>query len=52
MSNKLAIRNTIIIALRILAIILTLSRTAAIGGVVALAMMNFQWIKKNKKIAR
>ncbi|MCX6823094.1 MAG: hypothetical protein NTX91_03835 [candidate division SR1 bacterium] len=52
MSNKQAIRNTLFIALRIAAIIATLSRTAAIGGIIGLAIMNFQWIKKHKKIAR
>lgn len=52
MSNKKAIRNSIIIALRIAAIVLTLSRTAAIGWIIALAVLNFQWIKQHKKIAR
>ena len=52
MSNKTAIRNSIIIALRIAAIVLTLSRTAAIGWIVALAVLNIKWIKKHKKIAR
>ena len=52
MSNKTAIRNSIIITLRIAAIVLTLSRTAAIGWIVALAVLNIQRIKKHKKIAR
>ncbi len=52
MSNKTAIRNSIIIALWIAAIVLTLSRTAAIGWIVALAVLNIQRIKKHKKIAR
>ena len=52
MKNKQAIRNTIFIALRIAAIIATLSRTAAIGGIVGLAVLNFQRIKKHKKTAR
>lgn len=52
MHNKVAIRNSVIITLRIAAIVLTLSRTAAIGWIVALAALNFQWIKKHKKIAR
>lgn len=52
MSNKTAIRNSIIIALWIAAIVLTLSRTAAIGWIIALVVFNFQRIKKHKKNAR
>ncbi len=44
--------NRIIIALWILAIMLTLSRTAAIGGIVALGLFNISRIKKHKKLAR
>ncbi|MFA5748443.1 MAG: hypothetical protein WC872_05040, partial [Candidatus Absconditabacterales bacterium] len=39
------------IILWILAILLTLSRTAFIGGIVGIAILNFGWIKKNKKIS-
>jgi hypothetical protein len=49
--NKKIIINTIFLLLRLLAILLTLSRTAFIGGIVALTIMNIQRIKKNKKIA-
>ncbi|MFA7298106.1 MAG: hypothetical protein WC010_00455 [Candidatus Absconditabacterales bacterium] len=50
-TNKAAIINTSIIVLWILAIVLTLSRTAFIGGIVGLAIMNIQRIKKHKKIS-
>ena len=50
MANKKAIWNYAIIALRLLAIVATLSRTAAIGGAVALLLLNIQWIKQHKKI--
>lgn len=51
LNNKKTIINTAIIGLRLLAILLTLSRTAFIGGMVALAVMNVQRIRKHKKIA-
>ncbi len=50
-ANKQAILNTIIITIRIAAIIMTLSRTAYIGGIIGLALVNIQRIKKHKKIA-
>lgn len=50
-TNKAAIINTSIIVLWILAIVLTLSRTAFIGWIVGLAIMNIQRIKKHKKIS-
>ena len=46
------ILNKIRIGLWIGAIILTLSRTAYIGGLIGIAMINFQWIKRHKKISR
>ena len=51
-ANTTTILNTSVSILWILAIILTLSRTAYIGGIVWLALINIQWIRKNKKIAR
>ena len=51
-TNKQMLRNSIIILLRILAILLTLSRAARIGWAVAIILLNSIWIKKNKKIAR
>ena len=50
-ANKKVILNTAVIALRILAIALTLSRTAFIGWIVGLAIINVQWIRKHKKIS-
>lgn len=52
LASKKTLRNSVVIAVRILAIIVTLSRTAAIGGIVALALLNFQRIKQHKKVAR
>ncbi len=49
--NRKAIVNSAIIGIRIVAIIMTLSRTAFIGGIIGLALINIQWIKKHKKIA-
>lgn len=49
--NKQAILNTILIILWITAIIMTLSRTAFIGGIIGLALVNVQRIKQHKKIA-
>ena len=49
--NKKAIINSAIVVLRILAIVLTLSRTAFIGWIVGLAIMNIQRIKKHKQIS-
>lgn len=51
-ANKKTILNIAVIALWIIAIILTLSRTAFIGGIIALALLNIQWIKAHKKRAR
>lgn len=50
--NKKTILNSTIILLRILAILLTLSRTAFIGGIVGLAIINIHRIKNHKKVAR
>lgn len=50
--NKKTIINSLIIFLRILAIVLTLSRTAFIGWIVGLAIMNIQWMKRHKKLSR
>jgi hypothetical protein len=50
--NATAILNGSIIVLWILSIILTLSRTAYIGGIVWLALINIQRIRKHKKISR
>ncbi len=50
-TTKPVMRNSIFIVLRLVAIGLSLSRTARIGGCVILALYNFQWIKHNKKIA-
>lgn len=52
LTNKRMIINSLIIFLRILAIVLTLSRTAFIWWIVWLAIMNIQWMKKNKKLSR
>jgi len=49
--NKKTIINSAIIVLWIIAILLTLSRTAFIGGIVGLAIMNIQRIKKHKKLS-
>ncbi len=49
--NKKVIINSAIVVLRIIAIILTLSRTAFIGWIVGLAIMNVQRIKKHKQIS-
>ncbi|MCX6825316.1 MAG: hypothetical protein NTY80_03750 [candidate division SR1 bacterium] len=51
-NDKQTIINLSILLLWILAIGLTLSRTACIGGVVALTIVNIQRIKKNKKLSR
>jgi len=51
-ANTNTILNASVSILWILAIALTLSRTAYIGGIVWLALINIQWIRKNKKIAR
>lgn len=50
-ANKTTIINSSIIVLRILAIVLTLSRTAFIGWIVGLAVMNIQWVRQHKKIS-
>ncbi len=50
--NKQGILNTSILILRIVAIVLTLSRTAYIGWIVWLALINIQRIKTHKKISR
>ena len=52
LSNKRLLWNMVIIILRILAILCSLSRTARIGGIVAIALLNADWIRKHKKIAR
>ena len=51
-ANKQAIFNISVIILRILAILLTLSRTAFIWWIVWLALINIQRIKEHKKITR
>lgn len=51
-TNRTTILNISAIVLRILAIVLTLSRTAFIWWVVALALINVQWIRKHKGISR
>ncbi len=50
-ANKKAIINISIILLRILAIVLTLSRTAFIGWIVGLAILNIQRVRKHKKLS-
>lgn len=50
--NKKSIQNSIIIFLRLLAIALTLSRTAFIWGIVWLMLINIQRVKKHKKVSR
>lgn len=50
-ANKKAILNISIITLWITAIILTLSRTAFIGGIIGVALVNVQRIKMHKKRA-
>ncbi len=50
-ANKQIIFNTVAILLWILAIALTLSRTAFIWGIVILTFINIQWIKTHKKAA-
>lgn len=50
--NKAIILNIFVILLWILAILLTLSRTAFIGGIVGLMIINHQRIKHHKKLAR
>lgn len=50
-ANKTTIINSSILILRILAIVLTLSRTAFIGWIVGLAVMNIQRIRKHKKLS-
>lgn len=50
-TNKKTIINISMIALWILAIALTLSRTAFIGWIVALAIINIQRIKTHKKLS-
>ncbi len=49
--NKKVIINSAIVVLRIIAIVLTLSRTAFIWWIVGLAIMNVQRIKKHKQIS-
>lgn len=49
--NKKAIINISIIVLWILAIVLTLSRTAFIGWIISLAIINIQRIRNHKKIS-
>lgn len=51
-TNKTVLLNSTIIFIRIAAIIMTLSRTAFIGGIIWLALTNITWIKSHKKIAR
>ena len=51
LSNRTAIINSTIIVLWILAIVLTLSRTAFIGWIVGLAIINIQWIRTHRKIS-
>ncbi len=51
-ADKKTILNTAVIILRVIAIILTLSRTAYIWWIVALALLNIRWIKTHKRIAR
>lgn len=51
-AKKQTILNISVIILRILAIIVTLSRTAFIWWIVGLALINIQRIKEHKKIAR
>ncbi len=51
LTNKKIIINISVIILWILAILLTLSRTAYIGWIVGLAVINIQRIRKHKKIA-
>ncbi len=51
LTNKKIIINSIIIILWLLAILLTLSRTAFIGWIVGLAIMNIQRIRKYKKLS-
>lgn len=50
-NNTTAIINSAITVLWLLAIVLTLSRTAFIGWILALSLMNIQRIKKHKKIS-
>jgi hypothetical protein len=47
--SKKQIQNSIYIIIWLLAIGCTLSRTAAIGGIVGLALLNMQWIRQHKK---
>jgi hypothetical protein len=49
--QKKTLLNASIVILWILAILLSLSRTARIGGCVVLALINIQRIKQHKKIA-
>lgn len=49
--NKHVLWNGIFILLWIIAILCSLSRSARIGGIVVLALLNIQWIKGHKKIA-
>ena len=49
--NKKVIINSAIVVLRIIAIVLTLSRTAFIWWIVGLAIMTVQRIKKHKQIS-
>lgn len=51
-ANKTILLNTAIIALRIIAILLTLSRTAFIWWIIGLALVNIQRIKNHKKLSR
>jgi hypothetical protein len=50
-TNKKTIVNISVTLLWLLAIVLTLSRTAFIGGIVSLAVMNIERIRKHKKIS-
>jgi len=49
--NKKQLLNIWFIILRIIAILLTLSRTAFIGWIVWIAVLNFQRIKKHKRLS-
>ena len=51
-ANKTILCNTAIIVLRIVAILLTLSRTAFIWWIVSLALVNIQRIRNHKKLSR
>lgn len=50
-ANKTTIINSAIVVVRILAILLTLSRTAFIGWIVGITIINIQRIKNHKKLS-